>query len=538
MFAAATAFLLPVAFSPASTSPAWLPKTALLLAVVPVAVAALLLSARLDAAILAATAFLAATVASASQSSSPILSLVGPYAAGTSVLLFGGLVGLYGVGRRVADGASRSLVASALLGAVGVNAALALLQARVDLGAYGLEIVESRSAALLGNPVHLATLLAGGLPLAWDRVRGRRGRTPVLVLVAMSAGGAQVSGSRFLLLGLAVGVLYVLVRHRNVSAALFAGAVVVGALGGAAAGSRPEFAGASDRITGVGLAEGSTMQRLYTWQEAVPTVLDRPLLGFGPGRYLPATVAHRSVRLAKAGPDSYFADAHNLLVDTAVSTGLVGLFVLLLWLVLAVARARGPLLWAALAILGMHLVEPVHPGTTPLVGLLLGAAATASAPAPLRRWSVGPVAVAALAGVAIGGWVLIGDLRLQEARLDADRRGAAAAARMLPPWPETSDAVARLVIFDAVIEKDPRLWTEAVSWELRAVEEDRSDPRWWVLAGLVEAKAGQTASAEQSFRTALTLNPYSCGAWNGLRRLQVTLPTADRRYGSLCEPEE
>lgn len=482
----------------------------------------------------AGIAFIVAAVVAALLSSAPSLSIIGPYATGSSVLLFVAVVGFHAAGRRSASPSAQLLVGRALLASAAINAGLAVLQARLDLSSYGLEIVESRSAALLGNPVHLATLLAGAFPLVWSRMREAKGRGPSGLLVILLAAGAQVSGSRFLLLALGLAALAILVRHRNLAATAFAIAVVSGLLIGAFIGHRPDFAGASDRITQVGVAEGSTMQRLYTWRESIPTVLERPLLGFGPGRYLQATARHRSTPLAKAGPDSYFADAHNLFVDIAVGTGLVGLAAFLAWLVLAVRGARGPCLWSALALLGMHLVEPAHPGTTPLIGLMLGVGSTEwIAPALAKSISVIATSIAATVGVLLGGTILIGDLRLQEARLDANRQAAKGAADQLPPWPEVSDAVARLIIFDAVVARDDRLWEEAVEWERRAVEADPSDPRWWVLAGLVEAKAGQTNRAEASFRMALRLNQYSCGAWDGLGRLHVTQPS-DVGAARLC----
>jgi cytochrome c-type biogenesis protein CcmH/NrfG len=145
-------------------------------------------------------------------------------------------------------------------------------------------------------------------------------------------------------------------------------------------------------------------------------------------------------------------------------------------------------------------------------------------------------AVAALVGVGVGGFVLVGDIQFQNARLSGDRQASASAAHRLPAWPEVSDATARVVVYDAVVQRDDALLLEGVRWERRAVAFDRRDPRWWLLAGLVEAKAGRQAEASASLREVLRLNPYSCGAWGALRRMGQPVPTGDKRVGSLCSP--
>ncbi|MBW3615068.1 MAG: O-antigen ligase family protein [Actinobacteria bacterium] len=533
---AALAFLLPVAFSTASTAAAWMPKLAVLVAVLPLGILVLVGRWREPVA-RAGLVFVVVAWVSALLSPAPILSNIGGYAGGTSAALLASIITFWAIGRTI-EPDEQPMVLRSLLAAIAINAVLAVLQGAFDLAAYGLPLFDERSAGLLGNPVHLATLAAGGLPLAWWEVRKGRGRTVAVgaPLAALLAAAAQVSGSRILLLALGASSVYLLARHRSLRAVFFVTALGVGIVGGSVAGAAPGRTGASDRISQVGLAEGSTLQRVYTWQEAAATVLDRPLVGYGPGRYLQATLPHRSLRLAEAGPDSYFVDAHNLFVNLAVDVGAIGLLLFLGWLLLSARDADGPALWAAAALVAMHLVQPVHPGTTPLIGLALGVASRRVVVGSGFRLGRPAVAGAVAFGLAVAVIILVGDFRLREARLDADADAAAAAAKALPPWPEVSDAVARLYIFDSIVERDPRLLREAIAWERRAATADERDPRWWMLKGLVEASAGEDAAAERSFRRALELNPYSCGAWNGLRRLHPELPrTQGSKHGRFCE---
>ena len=148
-----------------------------------------------------------------------------------------------------------------------------------------------------------------------------------------------------------------------------------------------------------------------------------PLLGTGPGQFRAATSRLRTVAIARAEtPDRLYVDAHNLVVEFATTTGLLGLAALLAWLLLASRRASGPLLGFALAVLAAHLLEPQSVRTTPMALLALGAAGPTLAIAPLRR--VGRAATAMLAALALAGGarLLAGDFHLKFAQDEVARR--------------------------------------------------------------------------------------------------------------------
>src|SRR5438270_2846620 len=241
--AVATAFLLPVLFSPSVSAQAWTPRAALVLVVAALGLPRVVPLLRSDArrTALAAVAFLAVAALATALCAQPILSLFGLYNWGTGLLFVAALVGAWALGASVDDGGV-DVVENALIAGILVNAVVALVQ-----GAFALDVVpftryEGRAAGLLSNPVYLATLTAGGIALLLPRVRTnplRWGAAVVLVAAAL-----QLSGSRFALaLAIVLGVV-ALVRGRRAAvvavAALGVGLLLgvgIGALGGATTGS-------------------------------------------------------------------------------------------------------------------------------------------------------------------------------------------------------------------------------------------------------------------------------------------------------------
>jgi tetratricopeptide (TPR) repeat protein len=223
------------------------------------------------------------------------------------------------------------------------------------------------------------------------------------------------------------------------------------------------------------------------------------------------------------GPDRLYVDAHNLVVEYGVTTGLPGLVLLLTWVALAVRRAgwRNPLAGFALLVLAMHLVEPQNVGLTPLAFLALGAAAPlAIAPRP-----VVPLALRGLlagAGVILAGALLLGAYHLEQARLDFGLGDARQARQLLPPWPEVRDQTARIYTFQAKTERDPALVAIAEQWRRAVVAADPDDPTGWNDLAEAELGAAHTDAAAQHFREALKRNPWSARAMNGLGRIEMT----------------
>jgi O-antigen ligase len=139
------------------------------------------------------------------------------------------------------------------------------------------------------------------------------------------------------------------------------------------------------RVTDVGALQqfsssATDRQRLILWQVLVPASLKRPVLGWGPDTTKSANFATASERQITEATLGY-ADAHNIFIETLVTTGILGLLSLLAIGVVVVPRAlRSPpdraWLFAIAAALGAYsLIEPLNLVLTPLLFLSVGAAA-------------------------------------------------------------------------------------------------------------------------------------------------------------------
>jgi O-antigen ligase len=515
------AFLLPVVFSPSVAATFWTPAAALCLVVAAVGVPRLVALARVDRwAVVAASVFLVSSLASALVSHNPRIGILGLYYWGTGWLFIATLVGAWAIGRSLA-GDARNLVASAVIAAALVNSVVALLETAVGLDAFHLGQVDGRSPGLLGNPIHLGTFSAATVALVAPRFE----RAPWRWAAGVAALGAavQASGSRFGIIA-GVGVVIALgFRYPKRTVAAVAGLLIVGGLfAGVLASVGDGGAIASDRVA-AGSAGGGFRPRLETWRTGLEAVADRPVLGWGPGEFRTATSPRRTLALARTeGPDKLFVDAHNIVVEYAVTTGLVGIAALLTWLVLATRDAGGPLLVFALAELANHLVQPQAVRTTPVAFLALGLAAP-RVPQLARRLGAsvqGITGIAVASALAAGGWLLVGDFHLEQARLDFADTHAKSAAAMLP-YPESARVRGRVFLFNGRIQRSDQLTREGVAWFGRAVRRDDRDPPGWIAYAYELIGIERSHDAEKAFQRALALNPMSTAAREGLAVLAL-----------------
>lgn len=124
---------------------------------------------------------------------------------------------------------------------------------------------------------------------------------------------------------------------------------------------------------------GRPWQRLDGWKAAFTALQERPILGHGPGLFRHATTEHLTLEFARAeGPDRVFYDAHNVFVEYATATGLIGLALLVALVVMLARSTRGPLAVFAAAVSFTWLLEPASLHTASLVLLALGAAGGAA----------------------------------------------------------------------------------------------------------------------------------------------------------------
>jgi hypothetical protein len=232
--------------------------------------------------------------------------------------------------------------------------------------------------------------------------------------------------------------------------------VVVGTLGVWSVAS--SFVPAGEELSGVQrfeqLDSDSAAARVHITKALTRAWADRPVLGWGVGNTWTAYLKHASledVEVAHRG----IADAHNILLGTAASTGTVGLIALLALIGVVVRRAwKGPrqLGWAAgaaAALFVTHLLQPVHTSLTPLMFLLAGIAAGSAGPTRAART---PVRVGrAVVGVLLTAGLVLSTLVLASSVLDRWGRSynstwALRVARSLAPgrtWPVQSLIVYR-----------------------------------------------------------------------------------------------
>ena len=523
LVAAATAFLLPVAYLPIVDAPFWSPKVAVLLPAAAVGLTCIpaLLRTELRRATLAALVFLLVASLSAASSDDVSQAVFGLYNWGTGLLFIWCLVGVWALGASVTE-AGRKRVVLGLVTGIGISAAVGVLQVVVDLGVPFLgSPVDDRATGFAGNPVHLAALALGVVAMAAAKVDERW-----WWLVAVGAGAMviQLAGSRFALLLLPLLVVALLAwRGWRQAAAVLACLVIGLGVGSGVAGLGEAQTSSTDRVTALSASGGGVTARLETWLSARHAIADRPLFGEGPGRFRAATSPHRTLKLARAeGPDRVFEDAHNLVVEYAVTTGLLGVVGFAGWLWLAVAKVRVVILAVfAAALLALHVVQPQSLGTTPLALLALGASTRASFSAPLpvqRRRAMVPLIAGALAMLS-GAVLLIGDAQLQRARLDFDEPASKRSVRLLAPWPNPATVRARMFSFQALEEPDGAAVEKALRWRREAVKRAPDAGALWNQLAQDQVASRHVDEALNSYRQALAMDPWSLRALRGLEQL-------------------
>ena len=500
--AVAAAFLLPVAFSPEVYHAFWAPKAAVcLLLIGPGLVALAHLVRRRDRAAMLAALFLGSAAVSTILSGSGAVGLTGAPNLGTGLGFVAAVVGAWALG--VTSGEQRRRqIAMAFVAAAVVNAVVALLQAR-DLVPIVLES-PGRSFGLMGNPVYLGALVAAAAWVVARRV-GREGRSFVwLGPLVLLAGAAQLSGGRSAV-GLTVLAAVAALRGAGWrrGAALLA-AVAVGFL------VAPMWAGGG-AVTGVGRSVGAEAgsqfgTRLGFWKIGAEAVAERPVLGWGPGRFEAATSPRSTVAVSEGGVN-VFKDAHNWVVEYGVTTGLVGLALLVGWLVVAGRAASGPLAGVA-ALVGLFmLVEPQSVGLTPLALLALGASRREQA-GPLsqgRGWLVG-AALGLAAGVVAAGVFLGGEAFLHQGALNSSPDSIERGAALLPAWADVSRLGARTASFAGLHSDEYR--ARALSLARQATRREPSDPAAWSYLARLELLWGTDPGAAQAVDRTLERNPW------------------------------
>ena len=527
LLAVAGAGLLPVVLVDDLYWGTWAPKAALCLVLLfpgLVALGRLVVSGSRPAVL--AAAFLATACVSTALSDRPALSLFGAANWGTGLLFLATLAGSWALGTLAGDRRRRQLVV-VILGAVIVNALVAWSQARVGTG--------GRTRGLMGNPVYLGGLVAGGLFLLGRRFGRERRSWWWLAAVALVAGAAQLSGGRA---AVALSLLALLASLRGagvVRGAALVAAVAVGVTLAPVGAKAPELA--STRAAPATVVSRNDT-RFAVWRVSLGAIGERPLVGWGPGRFPTATGPRYNAVAAQEGV--VLKDAHNWVVENAVTTGLVGVALLLAWLAAAAWGARGPLAGFALVVAASSLVQPMHVALTPMAMVALGAAGTGNqrprrAGDPVRGGGLGrgwsAAAVVGLGGGLVLALVLMtGQWYLQRGVQGDSLSDIRRAAALSPPWPElevkAADAEADLGLDEGEPHKQRTL-----EHARRAVLRDPTDPALWASLGALELDWGTNPAAATAFRHALKDNPWDISSLLG----RVTLAGRQGDQAGLAE---
>jgi hypothetical protein len=515
---AAAAFLLPVAYWPSVGAAYWSPKAAALLACGSAGIPALIMLVKSPIqrrAAISALLFLGVASASALLSSRPWMSVLGLYNWGTGLLFLICCAGLWAIGATVLD-RDRGLVVAALVAGVLTSSLVALLQAFDAVDVASLQ-ARGRAWGLAGNAVHLGALSAGLVALSVAQAR----RWPAWCALAFVGSlVAQLSGTRFALVVIVLATILGALRAGPRRGAVVVVAVLAGLGAGSVIAASGGLSSASGRSTAPGtdlVAGGTTQVRVEVWRSALTAFGDEPIIGSGPGRFRAATSAHRSLEEARIeGGDALYVDAHNIVVEHMVTTGALGALALLVWLGLASRRATGHLLWFALALLAMSLVEPMHAGVTPLAFLALGVAG-GTEPAGASRWHRQAMMASLAIGILAAVTLLAFDTSLIRAVDRSDEALARRADRLIRPWPEGASVRARLA--EAEVRSGERPVDDAIDLWRDAVRRDPSNPVHLVALADAVRYSGDTSLAEELYKRGLEFNPWSTVALQRLASL-------------------
>ena len=248
-------------------------------------------------------------------------------------------------------------------GSVAAGAAAAYLYGAVQVaGLDPLRWAEAWRGATFGNTDlfghFLSVTAAAGASVAVSRV-SPLARTIAAVLVLAALPLAVLTATRGAVLGIGAGaialVLLIGLERRRRGSSIVP-PVLVGALVALAAIFVIAGTPLGDRVGATFRGEG-TRVRLFIWDSALRAAADRPVLGWGPDSF---GVAHDRYR--QPGSQQYFDfpysvdQAHNWVLQQAVTLGLVGLAALVALIAVAVvllvtrAASRDPLIARTLVV--------------------------------------------------------------------------------------------------------------------------------------------------------------------------------------------
>jgi hypothetical protein len=285
--------------------------------------------------------------------------------------------------------------------------------------------------------------------------------------------------------------------------------------------------------------------RLTVWKYSFDGLTERPIGGWGFGRFRAATQRHFSADFVRqfASDDVRQAwfDGHNLVVTTAVAVGVVGL-VLAIWFgVASSVLARGPLAYFVLVLALTWLVQPAGLSTLPVGLLALGTsvprleAETVAATTRRPRMQLAFTMV----GTLVAAWILVADVALKRAVDAQSADGIESAATLFPRDSVVADLAAQAWLLEFVESgRDDSIRPKVLRWSERSVDWEPDRPYFLAShAGRLLA-FGDYSGARAALDRALVLQPWHIQSWLGLHAIAVRTDDADLRRQSLlnlCE---
>jgi O-antigen ligase len=563
-------FVLIVADLPGLSYSVWAPKMAVLLMLGAAGLPILVLRARtgrrspIGPPAIAALVFVAVAVAATAVSPAVLSAVVGLYNQGTGLVFVVALAGVWALGT-VIDDAGRPVLEVAIVAGAAVNAIVAMLQmAGAMPGAIPTQ--GTHASGLLGNPVFLGAVCVAALALLGGRfVDDPHKWVAPVVLVAVGIGASSERLPALMMLGVLMAELVVAVYRQHgepvrlARRAWFCGVTVMAWLIGSILWPLGHGKGLLGAFTSgggagaVGYTAQSTAQstfgdRIGIWKVAATAVGHRPILGYGPGQFRDATSGLMPLSLVRSIGATLFSDAHNLFIEYATTTGLLGLGSLVVWLVLAARHRRGRLLLAAALLLLTGLAEPQNVVMTPLMFLALGAASLGAPVSGRRLWTIrgtldgrvtqeprgatsgpavpggraGRVAVlgCAVAAAVAGLALVVGDVQYARASnlssigsQTAAIRVATSADQELFMWPRVPELMAKAELARH-FGITPAAGAVAATYAREAVRRDPTDAGPWFWLANIQFDAGDVAGARRSALAGLRLRPLDTSFLN------------------------
>lgn len=508
--------LLVVAFGPFFYSFGWTPRVVLLLAALPFGLYSLGELARgRDRSALAAVCLISWALIIGLTADAPIVSVLGAIGRWDSVVFLASGLGCWALGRQLSD-RGRLALGVAFVAACAVNGLVAVLQVVFDPSYEPLAISGGRASGLSVNPVYFGATMAGAAGYgAWHCAVVRPGRQLQLALLVFGIAVFMVSlsGSRIALASCVVLIVGAVGVTRGAIRTLLL--VPVAVVGSALATILQRSVGEASGAATNRLTTSGTWPRSRIWSYGWNAFVERPITGYGLGRFRPAVQRFFSPEFVRreAFDDLTQAwyDPHSIVVQVAVTLGIVGVALSVFFVASTGRKCRGPLVWAAVGISLSWLLQPTTHVTFALAALLLGAshlerevAAPRRARASARR---AITAIACVIALLLAGWAVVADLQLAR----ADEAGELSASRRAAAW-NRLDARALLTastaIFNPVVRTE-EIDSEVLEWTERATEIEPGLPIFWAQLGIRQLLLGEgDSAARESLEHALELQPY------------------------------